>query len=305
MWIKTYVNGGVGVIVKYDGTKIRYIDGPPELPESIDLKITDYCDAGCLYCHESSTTRGKHGNTDTILEIIDQMIPGTELAIGGGNPLSHPDIVEILSYCKEKGVIANITVNEFHLDDLLSDESWNIRCNIEGGIGISLSKNPNIDKLKQLNDGHRHVVFHLIHRVHKESLCLLLAKKFEIPKVLILGYKEFGFGVKYKKDNDINLNEYYLGRNSCGLAFTNKYLRRSIDFSFDNLALEQLNVKDWMIKNEWMSQEEWNKRYMGDDGKFTMYIDAVKKHFAVSSTSPRNKWVGDLKEAFNCVRKGI
>ena len=51
--------------------------------------------------------------------------------------------------------------------------------------------------------------------------------------------------------------------------------------SFDNLALEQLHIK------EQMSQGAWESRYMGDDGQFTMYIDAVKMEYAPSSVSKR------------------
>ena len=49
--------------------------------------------------------------------------------------------------------------------------------------------------------------------------------------------------------------------------------------SFDNLALEQLNVKNILNK------DKWNKLYMGDDGSYTMYIDAVTEEYAMSSTS--------------------
>lgn len=302
MWVKTYSNGSVHVIIKGDGTKIRHVEGLPAKPESIDLKITDYCDAGCKYCHESSTTRGRHGYTEFILNIIDQMIPGTELAIGGGNPLSHPDLEDILLYADRKGIITNVTVNEYHIDSLLDRDSYDVLNIIRGGIGISLSTKPNIDKIKELWNTHDHVVFHMIHKIHTKAMCMLLAKKIQIPKVLILGYKEFGFGIKYKKD--IDLDSYYAERDSCGLAFTDKYLRRSIDFSFDNLALEQLRVKEWMTKNNWMTHDEWNERYMGDDGTYTMYIDAVKEQYAVSSTSKREPWNKeiDLKKSFDNIR---
>ena len=49
--------------------------------------------------------------------------------------------------------------------------------------------------------------------------------------------------------------------------------------SFDNLALEQLDVKSLM------SEKDWNQFYMGADGTSTMYIDMVKREFAKSSTS--------------------
>lgn len=45
--------------------------------------------------------------------------------------------------------------------------------------------------------------------------------------------------------------------------------------------------------------EEWLKYYMGDDGTTSMYIDAVKGEYAISSTSPnRTKWDMDVKQYF-------
>ena len=55
-FISTYVNGNHSVRLYSDGTKIKETTDPNddhftyEFPESFDLKITDYCDAGCLYC---------------------------------------------------------------------------------------------------------------------------------------------------------------------------------------------------------------------------------------------------------------
>ena len=53
--------------------------------------------------------------------------------------------------------------------------------------------------------------------------------------------------------------------------------------SFDNLAIEQLEVQ------RLMSREEWDEFYMGDDGSMTYYIDMVEQKFARSSTANFNK----------------
>ena len=34
-----------------------------------------------------------------------------------------------------------------------------------------------------------------------------------------------------------------------------------------------------------MNEEEWKNFYMGDDGRYTMYLDLVNKKYAQSSTS--------------------
>ena len=68
--------------------------------------------------------------------------------------------------------------------------------------------------------------------------------------------------------------------------------------SFDNLALEQLNVK------RLLSSEEWNNFYMGDDGKFTFYIDLVKGEFAKNSLSQERFPIEDksIDEMFNIIK---
>lgn len=75
-----------------DGTKIQ--EWPDEevpnpiYPNSFDLKITDYCDLGCKFCHEKSTTNGIHGDLSLMMDLVEQLPAGTEIAIGGGNPKS-------------------------------------------------------------------------------------------------------------------------------------------------------------------------------------------------------------------------
>ena len=67
--------------------------------------------------------------------------------------------------------------------------------------------------------------------------------------------------------------------------------------SFDNLAIRQLNVKSLM------TEDEWNRFYMGDDGGFTMYVDAVREEYAVCSISDnRHKITNDIREMFGVVQ---
>ena len=67
--------------------------------------------------------------------------------------------------------------------------------------------------------------------------------------------------------------------------------------SFDNLAIKQLNPK------RLMSDEQWNQFYLGDDGKFSMYIDLVNQEFAKSSVSiERYPITADIRDMFNKVK---
>ena len=97
--------------------------------------------------------------------------------------------------------------------------------------------------------------------------------------MLILGYKELRRGNEYltKKYATVKYNQLWLYNNLDSL-FT-----KFNTVSFDNLAIEQLDVK------RLMSESEWEQFYMGDDGTSTFYIDMVGRQFARSSTAPMDK----------------
>ena len=59
--------------------------------------------------------------------------------------------------------------------------------------------------------------------------------------------------------------------------------------SFDNLAVQQLDV------SRLVSAETWREQYMGDDGSFTMYVDAVNREYAVCSVSEERHPISDLQ----------
>ena len=63
--ISRYKNGNYNVAIFEDGTKIRFNDLDnlkPDFPESMDMKISNYCPFNCPMCHEKSSTNGKYGN---------------------------------------------------------------------------------------------------------------------------------------------------------------------------------------------------------------------------------------------------
>ena len=55
-----------------------------------------------------------------------------------------------------------------------------------------------------------------------------------------------------------------------------------------------------------MTEEEYNKYYMGADGQTTMFIDLVKEEFSTSSTTPedkRHKLLDNIIDMFNTIKK--
>lgn len=272
-----YKNGNFVTTILSDGTKIRETKDDKFIPafaENMDVKICNYCDMGCKFCHEGSTINGKFGN---ILneKFIDTLHPYQEIAIGGGDATSHPDLIPFLQKLKEKKVIANMTVNQIHFEKKHELIKKLVDEKLIYGLGVSLV-NPTkhfIELIKQ----YPNAVIHVINGVLKPSDIKALENN--NLKMLILGYKHLRRGNEYfeEEQNDIETKQQWLYENLEDIIQKFKVV------SFDNLAIEQLDVK------RLLTQEEWDEFYMGRDSEFTYYIDMVEKKFAKSSTAPFDK----------------
>lgn len=278
-------NGNYVVRILDDGTKIRLSDNPiPEYPESIDVKITNKCNAGCKFCHEKSTNDGKSFNLESSLKILKELPNGTELAIGGGNPLECKEELKVLfKELNKKGIITNLTINALHINNL-----GDLKPN---AIGVSYNKVLHNKIVEFYKKEKAQVVIHLIAGVHTIEDLQNCLKDFD--RVLILGYKKFGRGIEfYNKFVEKNLKDW---KNNIGLYLNGE---KNI-IVFDNLSVKQLDIQRFFTK------EKWKEIYMGDDGQFTMYLDLVENKFAVSSRSEEKFDICNLsiKEMFNKFKK--
>jgi len=100
-----------------DGTKIRLAKSSAAdpvkgtWPELVDIKITDYCQYGCKFCYQNSSTKGQHAKLDTLLALAQRFRDSgvLEVALGGGEPTTHPDFAAIVDAFNSANVVVNIT----------------------------------------------------------------------------------------------------------------------------------------------------------------------------------------------------
>lgn len=289
-----YKNGNYRTLIMEDGTKIRKTEEDefiPDYAENMDIKICNRCDCLCPFCHEGSTPDGKLG--DILNEkFINTLHPYQEVSIGGGSVTDHPNLIPFLKKLKKKKVIANITVNQFHFErhqDLirkLVDEE------LIYGLGVSLV-NPT-EKFIELIKQYQNAVIHVINGVLSPSDVAVLENN--DLKMLILGYKHLRRGNDYFMNDmeEIMSKQQWLYNNIGDIINKFKVV------SFDNLAIEQLNIR------RLLTDKEWEEFYMGDDSEFTYYIDMVERKFAKSSTAPfdeRYDLLDSVDEMFEKIRK--
>ena len=290
-----YKNGNAKIMLFDNGTRvIEYPDDEKlnvDFPLSMDCKITNKCPMGCPMCHEKSTPDGEHGDIMGA-EFINKLHKGTEMAIGGGAVTSHPDLVDFLYKLKKIGVRPSITVHqkEFERNETLI--KYLIDNELIYGLGVSFSSKN--DKLWSKILEYKNAVVHLINGIHGKEVFDYFA--YNKSKILILGYKDFGRGHDFlntEMGKIIEEKMTWLNQN------LKDYINKFDVVSFDNLAIEQLDVKNIL------SKEQWDEFYQGDDGTATMYVDLVKKQFAKTSTSSeRFDLLDNIEDMFNTIKGG-
>lgn len=250
------------------GAKIRlsFKDGPEllrsNMPELVDMHITDYCPFDCPFCYQDSTTKGAVASLRTIQDYIDQLKGTFEIAFGGGEPTFHPNFVQILEYTKNAGIIPNFTTKL--MPNSWSQELVKTTQKICGGFAVSLRHTNEVDTLyKQcvklgLEDKvHVHYVVGVDQYYYLEAM-IEACNRHHIPLTL-LGFKTTGRGANFKPAKEPIRKE--------SLA---KAWNVSVDTAFVDLYPEMLtDISDRLVA--------------AGEGRFSMYVDAVNKQVGISS----------------------
>lgn len=288
-----YKNGTYTVNINSHGTKTYQGETfEAEFPDSLDIKITEVCFHNCPFCHESSTKDGIHCDTEKLLSKLKGLPKGVELAIGGGNALLHPNLETLLEKLKGHFNVA-ITVN---WRDVATVSSYKQIVNLIDrklitslGIsieGITIKKYKTIKEMFRFLEEKTLVVYHVIPGITYLNLFKEMSEDFSFTtkKFLILGYKQHGRA----KDHLLPEDKFEEWRKQTQKFYTTKFgLLGNIIIAFDNLALEQLRIKE-LIPNEY-----WENHYMGDEFTHSMYIDACKGTYGPTSRSldsERSSW---------------
>jgi len=269
-----------------------YSDRAPDKamrPELVDVKITDYCTFGCAFCYQGSTEEGKHAPRDYMYSVASALgrLGVFEVALGGGEPTSHPDFLEILRYFRSSGVVPNFTTRNL---------AWLDRkdaVEIAGLIGAwayspsSLSDLARLElKLKKFGEKlprgygaeyvRRERVLHpTVHLVLgtmgelKFRKMLGACRKLRWP-VTLLGYKTTGRGGQFSPKN----YDWWLDASADSRATIGIDTVVAADYEEQILAA---GIPSYLFTTK--------------EGKFSMYLDAVQKKVGPSSFCPAEQMI--------------
>lgn len=286
-----YINGNSTVEIFEDGTRVIQFEDQLQLdyPLNIDIRVSSKCAFGynpktgkafCDFCHESARTDGNECDYEKLKEKLIGLPRGIELAIGANNITLN--LVGFISWCKLNGYIVNLTVNQGHVRRDSSHLYTLIDQQLIKGLGVSHRSSLKWDIPDFILD-YKNTVFHVIAGIDSIDDVLSLKDK-GVKKVLVLGEKNFGFNEGKVDLTTRNHREWYW--------WVGKMFDTFDVTSFDNLALEQLNMK------RFFSDENWD---IFNQGEHSFYVNAVEQYFAPSSRSNlKTDWnMYSLKEYFH------
>ena len=268
-----YQNGNATVTIHGDGTRIVECEGDIKLkfPLNIDIRVSQRCAFGmnqatgkaiCGFCHESATTTGADADLGYLFSKLLGLPAGIELAVGVNQVTT--ELVEFLRKCKAEGWIVNTTINQGHVRRDSAAIKMLIEQELIKGLGISYRKGM-LDAPAFITD-YQNTVFHVIAGIDTIDEVKHLAS-IGVKKILVLGEKDFGFNLGKVKITTDTHRAWYRQLHELFAMFD--------IVSFDNLALEQLNVRRFV--------KDWDSTYQHE---FSFYINAVDKYFSPSSRSP-------------------
>jgi hypothetical protein len=273
-----------------------------QLPDSLDIKITDICHHNCPMCSENCTPNGSYAKIDEILSALAILQP-LEVAIGGGNPLLHPNLHLLYEGCDKLGIVPNITIHCSDIEGFLSEESFfRKRENKPGAIGISVHCIEDIKEVEKFfrKEENKYLARHKSRNYHlilgdisKEEFSLITKHlRFDsswsnYTNLVLLGKKEIGRGKNFPW-KEIPSKEYFE-------ELISNFSPSGLHLIFDTLAIEQIGLD--VIKN--------SPFYLGEEGEASFFIDFANNEYAISSSSEKRLKITNYESMLDILSNNI
>lgn len=267
-------------------------------PELADISISNHCTMNCDYCYRDSKPDNSFMNIDDydfVLKSLSHPHWGNvfQVALGGGEPLEHPDFIDIINLTNKYKIVPNFTTNGC----LISEDIVSL---LQGRVGaiavsindISLISKTNIELLMESNIK-TNLHFILSDSSIEHAVDILMGKYNEmIPRlnaIIFLTYKPAGRAAQnhcLKFDSRLRKFISLIDNNNCRtrigfdacfvpllLHYTNTETKfvDSCECGYFSIYIdEQLNVKPCSFTNNMMHSfnlrestldEIWEKKF--------------------------------------------
>ena len=92
------------------------------VPELADISISNHCSKGCSYCYRKSAKNNEFMTFEQYEHVLDALNHPKygnvfQVALGGGEPLEHPEFVQIIEATLKREIVPNFTTNGMFLTE--------------------------------------------------------------------------------------------------------------------------------------------------------------------------------------------
>jgi len=119
------------------------------VPELADISISNHCSKECSYCYRKSAKNDEFmtlGQYERVLDAMNHPKYGNvfQVALGGGEPLEHPQFVQIIEETLKREIVPNFTTNGIFLTE---DVCKAIQGNV-GAVALSITSATELEREK-------------------------------------------------------------------------------------------------------------------------------------------------------------
>lgn len=269
-WTMFNPDTGAKVRFSWDGRDVSA--DKSDTPELVDLKITSFCPHACPWCYQGSGTGGGHASDDDLNRILRSLsdMGVFEVAIGGGEPTCHPHFWDLLRQIRSMRMVPNFSTRS--LDWLCSPEKSEFVRNSCGGFAVSVTDYTEVDHAVRMCRENRMPpsmmgIQYVVGTGYLQAETIMRSCREHDIRCVLLGYKQAGRGHDWEPKPDD-----WIGPFRSMLKDQERYPKVGIDTVLAKASMERL-------KKLGIARES----YETEDGRFSMYVDAVENTMGPSS----------------------
>ncbi|MCM2359963.1 MAG: radical SAM protein, partial [Geobacteraceae bacterium] len=123
---------GHGPSPLWEGPESSLLSAPLE----VHFSVTNACTLRCRHCYMDSGERDAGELSAEAFRKVVDLLAGMgvfHMALGGGEALERPDLFELASYVRSRGIVPNLTTN-----GLLMTREAAAKCRIFGQVNVSI-----------------------------------------------------------------------------------------------------------------------------------------------------------------------
>jgi len=258
-------------------------------PDLVDYKVTNACLKNCQWCYQDSVPNGKHADINLIKQTFPKLrdMGVFEIAIGGGEPTSHPQFIEILESAKAVGITPNFSTQS--TDWLKKKKLVKAISKHCGAVAFSTQK---AQEAYKWYESCAESLVNFDCSIHY----ILGAEPIENFRKFI---NELCFYIKSIKDDAPKnpINVILLKWKECGRAGKQPYSIAGWwdivrEFRETRNSYVSIGVDSFLVDDVEAHLPEINKTlYNADDGYFSFYLDAVDQYIGKHSSMSKKDMI--------------